>query len=106
VLGRKGEVSRELLALRDAYIEALDAYRRKEWEKALARFEDCLAIVPCTCRASYPRTHRSVSRHRPICRVEWRLVAGGEVEKLQTPAQSVPVLRLQRVSFTVSLVYG
>jgi muconate cycloisomerase/chloromuconate cycloisomerase len=26
-----------------------------------------------------PRTHRSVRRHRPMCRVEWRLVAGGEV---------------------------
>jgi class 3 adenylate cyclase len=46
LLGRKGEVTRERLALRDAYIEALDAYRRKEWEKALAGFEDCLAIVP------------------------------------------------------------
>jgi adenylate cyclase len=30
----------------DAYVEALDAYRRKDWEKALAGFEDCLAIVP------------------------------------------------------------
>jgi hypothetical protein len=35
------------LALRDAYVEALDAYRRKDWEKALAGFEECLAIVPC-----------------------------------------------------------
>jgi class 3 adenylate cyclase len=47
LLGRKGEVARERLALRDAYVEALDAYRRKDWEKALAGFEDCLAIVPC-----------------------------------------------------------
>jgi adenylate cyclase len=47
LLGRKGEVAAELLALRDAYVEALDAYRRKDWEKALAGFEDCLAIVPC-----------------------------------------------------------
>jgi adenylate cyclase len=47
LLGRKGEVARERLALRDAYVEALDAYRRKEWEKAIAGFEDCLAIVPC-----------------------------------------------------------
>ena len=47
LLGRKDEVARERLTLRDAYVEALDAYRRKEWEKALAGFEDCLAIVPC-----------------------------------------------------------
>jgi adenylate cyclase len=47
LLGRKGEVAREQLALRDAYVEALDAYRRKDWEKALVGFEDCLAIVPC-----------------------------------------------------------
>jgi adenylate cyclase len=47
LLGRKGEVARERLALRDAYVEALDAYRRKEWEKAFAGFEDCLAIIPC-----------------------------------------------------------
>jgi hypothetical protein len=47
LLGRKGEVPSERLTLRDAYVEALDAYRRKEWEKAIAGFEDCLAIVPC-----------------------------------------------------------
>src|SRR5260370_19889638 len=47
LLGRKGEVARERLALRDAYVEALDAYRRKDWANALAGFEDCLAIVPC-----------------------------------------------------------
>jgi class 3 adenylate cyclase len=47
LLGRKGEVARERLTLRDAYVEALDAYRRRDWEKALAGFEDCLAIVPC-----------------------------------------------------------
>jgi adenylate cyclase len=45
LLGRKGEVARERLALRDAYVDALDAYRRKDWEKALAGFEDCLALV-------------------------------------------------------------
>ena len=47
LLGRKGEVARERLALRDGYVEALDAYRRKDWDKALAGFEQCLAIVPC-----------------------------------------------------------
>ena len=47
LLGRKGEVAREQLALRDAYVEALDAYRRRAWEKARAGFESCLAIAPC-----------------------------------------------------------
>jgi adenylate cyclase len=47
LLGRKGEVAAERLALRDAYVEALDSHRRKDCEKALAGFEDCLAIVPC-----------------------------------------------------------
>jgi hypothetical protein len=80
LLGRKGEVAGERLALRDAYVEALDAYRRKDWEKAIAGFEDCLAIVPCDAPTKLlPRTHRAVPRHRPICRVEWRLVAGVEV---------------------------
>ena len=47
LLGRKGEVAHDRLALRDAYVEALDAYRRKAWEEARARFEGCLAITPC-----------------------------------------------------------
>jgi class 3 adenylate cyclase len=46
LLGRKGEVAVELLALRDAYIEALDGYRRRDWDAARAGFESCLAIVP------------------------------------------------------------
>jgi adenylate cyclase len=47
LLGRKGGVAREQLALRDAYVEALNAYRRRDWEKARSEFEHCLAIVPC-----------------------------------------------------------
>jgi adenylate cyclase len=47
LLGQKGEVAPERLALRDAYGEALDAYRDKAWEKARAGFEACLAINPC-----------------------------------------------------------
>jgi hypothetical protein len=35
------------LALRDAYMDALDAYRRKAWEEARDGFEACLAIAPC-----------------------------------------------------------
>ena len=47
LLGRKGEVARERLALRDAYVEALDAYRHQAWAEARAGFEGCLAIAPC-----------------------------------------------------------
>jgi class 3 adenylate cyclase len=47
LLGRKGEVARERLVLRDAFVEALDAYRREDWEEARAGFEGCLAIAPC-----------------------------------------------------------
>ena len=47
LLGRKGEVPSERLQLRDAFAEALAAYRRGAWDDARAGFEDCLAIVPC-----------------------------------------------------------
>lgn len=47
LLGRKGEVAPERLALRDTYAEALEAYRHRAWEKARAGFESCLAIAPC-----------------------------------------------------------
>jgi class 3 adenylate cyclase len=47
LLGRKGEVTSERLALRDASVEALDAYRRGAWEEARIGFEACLAIHPC-----------------------------------------------------------
>ena len=46
LLGRKGEVAGERLALRDAYVEALGAYRRQALEEARAGFESCLAIMP------------------------------------------------------------
>jgi adenylate cyclase len=47
LLGQKGEVGAERLALRDSYTEALDAYRSQAWDKAFAGFEACLAITPC-----------------------------------------------------------
>jgi class 3 adenylate cyclase len=47
LLGRKGEVARERLELRDAFVEALDAYRREAWDEARAGFEGCLAIAAC-----------------------------------------------------------
>jgi len=46
LLGRKGEVSGELLTLRDAFGTALGAYRHKNWDEARAGFENCLEIVP------------------------------------------------------------
>jgi class 3 adenylate cyclase len=46
LLGRKGEVAGERLALRDGFVEALKAYRAKDWEAARAGFEGCLAIMP------------------------------------------------------------
>jgi adenylate cyclase len=46
LLGRKGQVDGERLALRDAFEEALAAYRRKDWKEAHAGFEGCLKIVP------------------------------------------------------------
>jgi class 3 adenylate cyclase len=46
LLGRKGEVAGERLALRDAFEEALAAYRRKDWKEAHAAFEGCLKIMP------------------------------------------------------------
>ena len=47
LLGRKGDVAPDLLALRDAYAEALDAYRCKDWEKARTGFQQCLDVTPC-----------------------------------------------------------
>src|SRR6516162_3533850 len=44
LLGRKGEVTPERFALRNAYVVALNAYRGKAWEKACTGFEACLAI--------------------------------------------------------------
>jgi class 3 adenylate cyclase len=44
LLGRKGEVAGERLQLRDAFGQALAAYRRQEWDAARAGFERCLAI--------------------------------------------------------------
>jgi adenylate cyclase len=46
LLGRKGEVSAELMELRDAFAVALTAYRAQEWEKAASGFRACLAITP------------------------------------------------------------
>jgi adenylate cyclase len=47
LLGIKGEVARERLDLRDAFAEALEAYRRRDWEQARACFGRCLEILPC-----------------------------------------------------------
>ncbi len=46
LLGRKGAVAAERLALRDAFLQALGAYRRREWDEARTGFEGCLALAP------------------------------------------------------------
>jgi len=46
LLGRKGEVASERLRLRDAFGEALGAYRRQAWNEARAGFTNCLEIAP------------------------------------------------------------
>src|SRR6516162_1151191 len=46
LLGRKGEITGERLALRNAFDSALAAYRRKNWDEARAGFERCLEIMP------------------------------------------------------------
>ncbi len=46
LLGRKGDVAPNTLALRDAFVEALDAYRRRAWDEARAGFEACLELAP------------------------------------------------------------
>lgn len=46
LLGRKGEVEKDVLALRDQYAEGLSAYRRQDWERARGTFEACLALAP------------------------------------------------------------
>ena len=45
LLGRKGKVARERLALRKGFVEALAAYRRKDCQEAHAAFEGCLKIM-------------------------------------------------------------
>ena len=46
LLGRKGEVDSERLALREAFHEALAAYRQRDWQEARRDFENCLEIMP------------------------------------------------------------
>jgi adenylate cyclase len=51
LLGRKGEVTGDTLALRDAYVAALEAYRCQAWDEARCGFESCLAIAPSDGRS-------------------------------------------------------
>ena len=46
LLGRKGEVAADVIELRDAFADALAAYRAGEWERATRGFKTCLAIIP------------------------------------------------------------
>jgi class 3 adenylate cyclase len=47
LLGHKGALTSERIALRDAFAEALEAYRGRAWSEARAGFEGCLGIAPC-----------------------------------------------------------
>jgi len=44
LLGRKGEISRNAIALRDSFEQGLKAYRQQDWEQAQQCFEKCLHI--------------------------------------------------------------
>ncbi|NET54764.1 MAG: HAMP domain-containing protein [Symploca sp. SIO2E6] len=44
LLGRKGEISENAIALRDSFEEGLKAYRQQDWEEAQQCFEKCLHI--------------------------------------------------------------
>ena len=90
LLGRKGEVASERLALRDAYVEALDAYRRKAWEEARIGFEACLAIDPATRRARCFSAASLSFAPLPMPRLERRLVAARQIvaREERSPASS------------------
>jgi len=94
LLGRKGEVAPERLALRDAFVEALNAYRSEAWEKAHAGFEDCLAISPCDPPSKVFLSRIIEFRAAAPC-AEWNgvWVAGGEVGHGVSPAHPPAISR-------------
>jgi adenylate cyclase len=46
LLGRKEELSSEMLTLRDLFEQGLSAYRKQDWQLAQQYFENCLQIQP------------------------------------------------------------
>jgi adenylate cyclase len=46
LLGPRGAVPGDLLALRDAFADGIAAYRARDWDAADARFAACLALRP------------------------------------------------------------
>ena len=46
ILGRKGELTSQQLALRDGYLEALVAYRARRWKDALVALKAALEAMP------------------------------------------------------------
>jgi hypothetical protein len=80
LLGRKGDVARDLLALRDAYAEALDAYRWQGLGEGASRVRTLSRRYPMRrAQQVVPGTHRAVLRYRAMRGVEWRLVVSGKV---------------------------
>ena len=46
ILGRKGELTSQQMALRDGYLEALVAYRARRWKDALVALKAALEAMP------------------------------------------------------------
>jgi adenylate cyclase len=89
LLGRKGEVSGERLALRDAFGAALAAYRRKNWGEAraagfVASSPSCVRLCAHKvqhCRAQRPALSRSRRPCRPAGRQSRRHRSDGSERK-------------------------
>ncbi|WP_338077330.1 adenylate/guanylate cyclase domain-containing protein [Bradyrhizobium quebecense] len=58
ILGSKGKLLPQQLALRDSYLEGLAAYREQRWDDALAKFGAALEAMPAT-------DHRSLCSNVP-----------------------------------------
>lgn len=46
VLGRRGQVDETLVKITETYAQGLSEYRQRNWDKAIARFTEALAITP------------------------------------------------------------
>jgi class 3 adenylate cyclase len=46
LLGRAGEIAPDTLELRDLFVDALGAYRERDWDGAERKFQECLKLAP------------------------------------------------------------
>jgi class 3 adenylate cyclase len=65
VLGRKGQVSPERLALRDRFVAGLAAYRQREWDAARAAFAQCRADADDPAAAVFLERIERLVAHPP-----------------------------------------